>query len=92
MSNLFVCFSGNDFSVQYSVAPSAVYCLDIDSFIESCELGHACAMSLSVFNEEGMVFKLALAESRLNGLISSDLFISRLALLNDAFVVSSEVF
>lgn len=87
MSNLFVCFSGNDFSVQHSVAPSAVYCLDIDSFVESCELGHACAMSLSIFNDDLTDYKLDLVTSRLVDLVSFDLFNSRMSLLLDAFKV-----
>lgn len=91
MSNLFVHSFNDGFFLSSSVLPEVVYCLDIDSFIDSCASGHACAMSTSVFNEEHTDYQLALVESRLSGFISSDLFHSRLALLSKTFKVIWDV-
>jgi len=88
MSRLFVCFTGTDFSIQSTVPRNMVYHLDIDLFIESCERGHACAMSFSVFNDEHTGYKLELVTSRLNGLISSDSFNARSALLSRVGVLA----
>lgn len=91
MSNLFVCFSGNDFSIHYSVSPDMVYCLDIDSFFESCASGHACAMSVNVFNDEITDFKLLQIDNRYSGLLSYDDFHNTLVLSHKASLCVLEV-
>lgn len=80
MTDLFIHFDGNTLSTSSDPHPDC-FCVDLDSFIDSCLAGHNCAMRVCIYQDESIDYRLALNDSMAGGDISSNDFYARLNLL-----------
>lgn len=90
MTDLFLHYDGNSLSTVCDVQPN-YFCVDLDSFVDSCLAGHNCAMRVCIFQDDYTDYKLALIDARYADEISIDDFYARLVMLNSIYN-ATEVF